>query len=175
MTLKARKTRDSRLETRGFFAGPAGVLVVALLALGACKKAATSAGPIPPGMPEGTPVTLNEREKDPPALESMKPWYGWQMKGLQLLKAGQDQEALYCFRQALLTWPPTMPDDVKADPRRALLGHTPIPTDTALQLGVVMVKLGDKKWALYWLDQFDQYANNKELTGKLREQAMALK
>jgi hypothetical protein len=151
------------------------LVLVALLALGGCKKDAAASSPIPAGMPEGTPISLTEKEKDPPAFESMKAWYGWHIKGLQLFKAGQNQEALYCFRQAVLAWPPVMPEDVKKDPRRSQLPHYPIPTDTAFQLAAVLVKLGDGKWALYWLDQFEKYTGDTAITKTLREQATALK
>jgi hypothetical protein len=161
--------RGLRSEVRGLsFVG-----LVTLALLSGCKKAAP-AEVLPAGMPEGTAVVLSEREKDPPALESMKPWYGWHMRGLQARKAGETDVAIYCFRQAVLAWPKEMPADVKSDPRRAAL-HTPIASDTVLQLAQIFVERGDKKLSLHFLDAWD--AANKgpsPVSAELRAKANAL-
>jgi hypothetical protein len=165
-----RRGPRSEVSGPGFF----GLVALAgFVLLAGCKKAAP-AELLPAGMPEGTPVTLTEREKDPPALESMKPWYGWHMRGLQAKKAGETDVALYCFRQAVLAWPKEMPADVKSDPRRAAL-HRDIAGDSVLQLAQIFVERSDKKLALHFLDAWD--AANKgpsPVSAEYRAKANAL-
>jgi hypothetical protein len=146
-------------------------LALPLAAASGCKKGSGSS--LPEGMPEGTPVTLTEKERDPAAVASMKGWMGWHLKGLKLKAEGQFQEAVFCFRQAILAYPAQMPADIEADPRRAAL-HSGVPTDTYLQLAVTFLELREKKWALHFLDAFDAAQAGGGLTAQLREKATAL-
>ena len=124
--------------------------------------------------PTGTPVTLTAEDMDTPTYPSKKEWWAWHTKGLGLRKEGRHQEALYCFHQALQAWPKEIPEDERPDDARRLLPHRPVPTDTVLQLGSLYIELGDRKWALHYLDEFDEHMPGNKLTRPLRTRAEGL-
>jgi len=101
--------------------------------------------------PPGEPVTLSSSDYSTIAKEDYKEWDAWEMKGVHLTLAHEDQQALYCFHQAMQAWQQALEkakkDGSETDSNKA-------PTDTYLQISSVYLKLREPSWALKYADLY---------------------
>src|SRR5437868_13442484 len=83
------------------FAHSAQIFIVILSALAAIFSMGCSSET---SEPTGKAVSLSSADFDGLAKEEYKDWEAWQMKGIHLGLSHENQEALYCFHQAITAW-----------------------------------------------------------------------
>ncbi len=126
---------------RGLFLFCAPVLLALPFLLSACGESA-------PKEPKGKAVTLEPGEMDKGIIKKdARRWYAWHRKGLQLVKEGRLEEALYCFNKAIEAWPK---------------GSKKPPTDTYLQKGFLYLKMKRPRLSILYFDKFlEVFPRNK--------------
>ncbi len=112
-----------------------------------------------PKEPQGTPVELTQAELNKKSIkEGQRTWYGWHSKGIQLMKDGSYDQALYCFHQALKAWPKEVdPSEEQNSKLKGLIKHKPEATDTILLLGSLYMKMEKYALAKYYFEKFKSY------------------
>src|SRR5580765_8190671 len=77
--------------------------------------------------PPGKRVELTASDMDAASFSyaDVKTWNAWEIKGNNLHNNGFYEEALYCYHQAMATWPEKLPDSA---PEALKAHHFPEPT-----------------------------------------------
>jgi tetratricopeptide (TPR) repeat protein len=78
-------------------------------------------------------------------------WFVWEIKGVRLANDGDYDEALFCFNEAMKSWPKENPDSESKEK------YFPEPTDTRLQKADLFLKMDEPELAIYYYKKFDSY------------------
>ena len=142
------------------------------LAVLVCVSIACNRGPIAKGEPAGQAVELTAADLEAVSFAAvdLKTWAAWQGKGIQLVthdtgvpEPERQQQAIYCFHQAMAAWPKKLPDGATELRKMAF---TPEPTDTLLQLGWLYLKMKQPELALAYFKRADTYLHSSSVVTK---------
>src|SRR4051812_31243681 len=105
---------------------------------------------------KGTVVALTAEDKAfvSWAYDYMEDWAAWETKGDRLFNAGEYDQALYAYHQALSAWPKSLPDDAPALQKQS---YHKEPTDTLLKLGLLYEKTNKSTLAKYYFERTLKY------------------